>query len=113
MKDETSEGVRDAIRRVAAELRRIEGCIAELCETLPELASPRIVEPAAYVRTVKVHKLWRNGEYVPMLRLTGRWLRGIGFQEATLLKVGARNGELTIQTHPCRDSAGPKQLTLG
>ncbi len=157
MNDETNrmQSTQDAIRRVAKQLRRIEGRISEVCANLPEpgdefeplaelcgllrcvnsdllMDAIKTLELAAsqseaellrefnrrqqlvprprrvYVREMTVSRLWRKDEWVPMLRLTGRWLRGFGFRESSPVEVVVRHGELRIQTSAC-----PKQLTSG
>lgn len=44
-----------------------------------------------------VNRTWQNAESVPMLRLTGKWLRKLGFHENSRMKIEARHGQLTIQ----------------
>lgn len=58
--------------------------------------APRVV-PRPQARAMTVNTLWRNGSWVPMLRLTGRWLRCFGFRESSRVRVDASYGELRIQ----------------
>jgi hypothetical protein len=44
-----------------------------------------------------VNRTWQNAESVPMLRLTGKWLRQLGFHESSRMRIEARYGQLTIQ----------------
>lgn len=50
------------------------------------------------VRAASVNRTWQNEESVPMLRLSGKWLRNLGFHENCRFKVEACYGQLTIES---------------
>jgi hypothetical protein len=41
---------------------------------------------------------WREGEYVPLLRLSGKWLRRAGFDQQQEFEITVRPGRLVIDT---------------
>jgi hypothetical protein len=40
---------------------------------------------------------WREGEYVPLLRLSGKWLRRAGFDQQQEFEITVRAGRLVIE----------------
>jgi len=53
--------------------------------------------PGEIVRGAKVHRLRKADNVVPMLRMSGKWLRRCGFHESTPMRVVASRGQLIIQ----------------
>lgn len=49
-------------------------------------------------RAATVNRTWQNDESVPMVRLSGKWLRNVGFQENTRFKVEVGYGQLKIES---------------
>ena len=50
------------------------------------------------IRAATVNRTWQNEESVPMLRLSGKWLRNLGFHENCRFKIEACYGQLTIES---------------
>ncbi len=78
-------------------------CPAEVAEALDSEARrerQRLRQKEARARGVRagtVYSRWRDGRYVPELRMTGRWLENAGFDQGQEYEVEVEIGKLTIQ----------------
>lgn len=50
------------------------------------------------IRAATINRAWHNNETVPMVRLSGKWLRNAGFHENGRFKIEVRYGQLTIES---------------
>ncbi|MCP4549742.1 MAG: hypothetical protein GY835_25080, partial [bacterium] len=81
----------------------------EQLEALGVTSPPPPRLPLPRLQGMTVHKLWQGSGHVPMVRLSGKWLRAFGFRESVRMKVEARYGQLTLQARDLGNEDRPQK----
>jgi len=68
--------------------------------------------PRSRLQGMNVHSLWHGSGHVPMVRLSGNWLRAFGFRERVRMKVEARYGQLTLQVRDPGNEDRPQKTAV-
>jgi hypothetical protein len=65
-----------------------------------------MLEKTRRIRILTVSYIYQNDKPVPIIRLQGKWLRKLGFEQDNKIKVVARKGVVLIRLIPDEATTG-------